>query len=287
MLALDPAAVPAPAAGAAPPFAFAPAHPLALHAQSCVAAAGRLAVELAAAQARAAWAERRLAALPRLAAPLRPTDAAPPAWLAQFESEARVVLAESGPVAQARLALRRAGLLHEAAGVQRLFSGDELGHLVDEHEAATFTHLFNPIFPLPLMSFSVSRFTTKAQCQAYLDKKAPDRLLLASHLGSVQAAIATWDASGDPTADLATAQTMIANLTPALTATTDPRERLKIERLLNSYRSRVTNLGGRAENHGTDELLDRELDRDETTGNLAVLDDLIAAVTAKRDALPS
>ena len=117
----QPPAPPEPAPG--PAFAFAPDHPLDLHAQRCVAVAARLAVELADAQARAAWAERRLAALGQLATPLRPTDAPnPPAWLAQFESEARVALAEYGPVAQARLAVRRAGLLAEVRAVEQLFS---------------------------------------------------------------------------------------------------------------------------------------------------------------------
>ena len=133
VLALEPAAAPTPAALPAPVFAFAPTHPLALHAQSCQAAAAALAVELANARARAAWAARRLVALPRLAAPLRPTDAlGPPAWLAQFESEARVALAQYGPDAQARLAVRRAGLLAEARAVEQLFSGVEIGNLVDE-----------------------------------------------------------------------------------------------------------------------------------------------------------
>ena len=56
----------------------------------------------------------------------------PPAWLAQFESEARVALAQYGPDAQARLAVRRAGLLAEARAVEQLFSGVEIGNLVDE-----------------------------------------------------------------------------------------------------------------------------------------------------------
>ena len=103
----------------------------------------------------------------------------------------------------------------------------------------------------------------------------------------MQAALATWDAAGDPAADLATAQDMVTKLTPALTTTTEPREKLRLERIINSYRSRVTNLSGRAENHGTDELLDQEQERDSTIDDLAVLDALIAAVTGRRDALPS
>lgn len=80
---------------------------------------------------------------------------------------------------------------------------------------------------------------------------------------------------------------MLDKLTPALAATTDLKERIKLERLVNSYRSRVTNLSGRTETHGTDELLDREQDRDDVAANLAVLDALLAAVTQHRDGLSS
>ncbi|WP_156176172.1 hypothetical protein [Hymenobacter terrenus] len=271
-----------------PLLLFEAAHPLARHGQACVAAAQRLAGELAAAQARAAWAERRLAALPRLATPLLATEApGPPPWLVAFESEARVVLAESGPVAQARLAVRRAGLLREAEAVHQLFNGTIISDLVDEDAAATFSRIFNPLPTVPLMAFSVDRFKTKAECQSYLDKKLPERTLLAAHLGTVQAELATWDQKGDPAADQATAQDLLDKLTPVQAATTDPKEKLRLSRLLNSYRSRVTNLEGRTITHGTDELLDREQDRDETTNNLAVLDALILAVTNHRDVLSS
>ena len=287
VLALGPAPAPAVSPVVLVPLPFDPAHPLSWHGLACVATAARLAVEMADSQTRAAAAERRLAAIPRLAAPLLPTDTSPPPWLVQFESEARVALATYGPLAQARLALRRAGLLHEAQAAYGLLNNLTINDLVDEKAAAIFTHFFNPLPTTPYMAFSVDRFTTKAQCQAYLDKKAPERTLLAAHLGTVQAALSTWDASGDPAADQATAQTLIDSLTPVYRATTDPKEKLRLERLLNQYRSRVTNLGGRLETHGTDELLDREQDRDATISDLTVLDALIAAVTAQRDQLPS
>ena len=286
VLALAPAQPPEPAPG--PAFAFAPAHPLALHAQGCLATAARLAVELADAQSRAAGAERRLAALPQLAAPLRPADGpGPPAWLGQFESEARVALVQYGPVAQARLAVRRAGLLAEAHAVEKLFSGVKIYDLADERIATTFSTIINPLPTFPLMSFSVSRFTTKAQCQAYLDKKATERPQLVAHQAQVQAILAAWDASGDPTADLAVSQDFVTTLTAKLAATTDPKQRLRTERLLNSERNRVTNLSGRSVTHGTDDLLDHEQDRDEVASDLAILDGLVVAVTARRDALPS
>ena len=228
----------------------------------------------------------RLAALPRLAAPLWPTDASPPpAWLVQFESEARVTLAQYGPLAQARLAVRRAGLLQEAAAVEQLLSGDEIYNLVDEQDAATFSRIFNPLPTVPLMAFSVSRFTTKAQCQAYLDKKAPERLLLLAHQGNVQAILATWDAAGDPAADMVAAQSFADSLVTKLAGTTDPREKLRTQRLLDSERTRITNLGGRTITHGPEELLDREQDRDDTASALATLDALIAQVSAHSDTL--
>ena len=83
--------------------------------------------------------------------------------------------------------------------------------------------------------------------------------------------MAAWDASGDPAANLA--------------ATTDPKQRLRTERLLNSERNRVTNLSGRCVTHGTDDLLDHEQDRDEVASDLAILDGLVVAVTTHRDAL--
>ena len=90
--------------------------------------------------ARAAWATRRLAVLPVLAATvpaLGPAPASPdtghvpgPRWLARFEEEAREALAASGPLAQVRLALRRAVLLHEAALTDRLLAGETLAAVV-------------------------------------------------------------------------------------------------------------------------------------------------------------
>jgi|GEM_PF-1924755 len=71
---------------------------------------------------RAAWARRRLAALPILRATLTP--AGTPPWLAAFEDEARAELARSGSTAQARLRARHAGLLAEAAELAQLLAGD-------------------------------------------------------------------------------------------------------------------------------------------------------------------
>lgn len=147
--AVAPLAVSAPA-DAPPAVAIAPADLPALgrHARACRATAARLALEQAALATRAAWATRRLAVLPVLAATvpalgaaLASPDPGPdpgpdtghtpgPRWLARFEAEAREALITSGPLAQARLALRRAALLHEVALTDRLLAGEALDAVV-------------------------------------------------------------------------------------------------------------------------------------------------------------
>lgn len=84
------------------------------HGRACQHRADQLAYQLTLLPARAAWARRRLAALPVLAQALAPAGTAPPAWLAAFAAEARAELARSGATAQARLAGRIAGLRAEA-----------------------------------------------------------------------------------------------------------------------------------------------------------------------------
>ena len=283
-----PSAAPPEAAPTEPPASLSidARHPLALHGQQCVARAARLAVELADAQAKAAWATQRLAALSQLAAALLPTGTSgPPPWLVQFASEARVALAEAGPVVQARLVLRRAALLHEAELAHHVLLGEELTNLVDEAKAVAFSALFNPLPQRALLAFSAHRFTTKAQCQAYLDKKAPERTRLAAQLVSIEADLATWDAAGNPAAGLATAKETVGIFTTAHDATTDPKEKLRFERLISSYNTRIANLDGRTETHGPNERLDREQDLENYTSSLRTLDRLLAEVTTRRDAL--
>ena len=85
------------------------------HQQHCQLRADQLAFELAGLPERAAWARRRLAAMPTLTAVLAPGGAPLPLWLAYFEFEARAELQHSGSTAQALLRLRQAALAHEAA----------------------------------------------------------------------------------------------------------------------------------------------------------------------------
>jgi transcriptional regulator with XRE-family HTH domain len=85
------------------------------HQRACQHRAEQLTYALSLLPARAAWARRRLAALPVLTAALAPAGTAAPAWLTGFAAEARAELARSGSTAQARLRGRIAGLLTEAA----------------------------------------------------------------------------------------------------------------------------------------------------------------------------
>ena len=92
------------------------------HQHTCLHRADQLAYQLAQLPARAAWARRRLAALPVLTQALAPAGTAPPAWLAAFAAAARAELARSGTTAQARLTGRMAGLRAEATAVAELLA---------------------------------------------------------------------------------------------------------------------------------------------------------------------
>lgn len=91
----------------------------ALHKQqrACRHRAGQLTYELSLLPERAAWARRRLAALPVLTAALAPAGTEAPKWLAYFAADARAELLRSGSTAQARLRARIAGLEAEAAAI--------------------------------------------------------------------------------------------------------------------------------------------------------------------------
>ena len=90
--------------------------------RACLHRAGQLGYELGQLPVRAAWARRRLAALPTLTAALAPMGAKSPGWLAQFEADARAELLRSGSTAQARLRARQAALEAEAAELSQVLA---------------------------------------------------------------------------------------------------------------------------------------------------------------------
>lgn len=128
-LALAPPGVPAPPR-APDPLSSADKTALGHHQLACWAKVMNLRLRQTALETRAAWATRRLAAMPTLISTLPDPTAPLPSWLQSFEAEAREVLADSGPLAQARLALRRATLLHEMGLVHRLVAGEPLEDVV-------------------------------------------------------------------------------------------------------------------------------------------------------------
>jgi hypothetical protein len=65
-----------------------------------------------------------------------------------------------------------------------------------------------------------------------------------------------------------------------------PKHR-KIEDMISDFEKRVNTLETRTENHGPEDLFDREEDSDNLTDDIATLDRLLAAVQARHDALPT
>ena len=79
----------------------------------------------------------------------------------------------------------------------------------------------------------------------------------------------------------------IAQMTPLAAALPDGTAKRKIGNMINALKSTANNLTGRAESHGADDLLDKEQDRDEAAADLVILDQLLAAVQVRHDALPA
>lgn len=136
------------------------------------------------------------------------------------------------------------------------------------------------------MAFSENRLLTRAECVTYRDRKLAERTALLARQSAVNSQLTLWDASGDPVAKLAATQLSVATMTPLVATLEDGTAKRRIENMLNSLKSSANNLTTLAEKHGADDLLDREQARDEIAAELVILDQLIAAVQARHDALP-
>ena len=135
------------------------------------------------------------------------------------------------------------------------------------------------------MSFSVNKLTTIAQCDTLLTTKQRERTGLANRLNNLQFQLDNWDDATSATAELTTTQALITGLTPVVNALTDGDDKRRNQNQLNRYETRANNLISKVENYGTIALLEKELDRDTLTGNIATLDTFVAAVTTRRAAL--
>ena len=65
----------------------------------------------------------------------------------------------------------------------------------------------------------------------------------------------------------------------------DGDDKRRNQNQLNRYQTRANNLTSKVENYGVLALLEKELDRDTLTGDIATLDAFVAAVQARRAAL--
>lgn len=135
------------------------------------------------------------------------------------------------------------------------------------------------------MAFSVNLLTTVVQCDALLTAKQRERTGLVNRLNNLNFQLDNWNDATSAEADLTATQALITGLTPVVTALADGDDKRRNQNMLNRYETRANNLIGKVENYGVAALLEKELDRDGATADVAVLDTFIAAVTARRAVL--
>lgn len=137
------------------------------------------------------------------------------------------------------------------------------------------------------MSFSVNRLMSRAACVAYRTRKQAERAAVVARQAAIQVQIDAWDVAGDPVAKLAAIEQSIAQMTPLVATLEEGANKRKIENMINALRTTANNLESRVESRGPDDLLDKEQDRDEAAADLVILDQLLAAVQTRHDALPA
>jgi hypothetical protein len=135
------------------------------------------------------------------------------------------------------------------------------------------------------MAFSVNLLTTAAQCDALLATKQRERTGLVNRLNNLQFQLDNWDDATSAETELTATQTLIAGLTPVVAALPDGDDKRRNQNQLNRYQTRANNLTSKVENYGVLAQLEKELDRDTLTGDIATLDTFVAAVQARRAAL--
>lgn len=135
------------------------------------------------------------------------------------------------------------------------------------------------------MAFSVNLLTTVAQCDGLLATKQRERTGLVNRLNNLQYQLDNWDDASSATTELAATQALITGLKPVVAALPDGDDKRRSENQLNRYQTRANNLTGKVENYGVLALLEKELDRDTLTGDIAMLDAFVTAVTTRRAAL--
>ncbi|GAB2871035.1 hypothetical protein [Hymenobacter ruber] len=132
------------------------------------------------------------------------------------------------------------------------------------------------------MAFSTNLLTTQAECDALLATKQRERTGLNNRLNNLQFQLDNWDDSTSAGTELAATQALIAGLTPVVAALPDGDDKRRNQNQLNRYETRVNNLTSKMENYGATAKLEKELDRDTLTSDIATLDTFVTAVTTRR-----
>ena len=135
------------------------------------------------------------------------------------------------------------------------------------------------------MLFSVNLLTTVAQCDGLLATKQRERTGLVNRLNNLQFQLDNWDDATSASTELTATQALITGLKPVVAILPDGDDKRRSENQLNRYQTRANNLTGKVENYGVLALLEKELDRDTLTGDIATLDTFVTAVTTRRAAL--
>ena len=135
------------------------------------------------------------------------------------------------------------------------------------------------------MAFSTNLLTTVAECDALLATKQRERTGLSNRLNNLQFQLDNWDDATSASTELTATQALIAGLTPVVAALPDGDDKRRNQNQLNRYETRVNNLTSKMENYGAAAKLEKELDRDTLTGDIATLDTFVTAVTTQRATL--
>ncbi len=135
------------------------------------------------------------------------------------------------------------------------------------------------------MSYSTNLLTTRADCDTLLAIKQRERTGLVNRLNNLQFQLDNWDDATSASAELTATQALIAGLTPVVAALPEGDDKRRNKNQLNRYETRVNNLTSKMENYGVIAKLEKELDRETLTSDIATLDAFVTAVTNRRAAL--
>lgn len=138
------------------------------------------------------------------------------------------------------------------------------------------------------MTYSISKLTTKAECDQVLTYAANEkRTLEYRQTTSVYSQGNTASSTDKVTAAITSTQAELGGIEAALSTITDADTRRVYERKKTKLQNKLDDLGFRKEDVGGPRLLINELEAGQVEVQLAETNAFIAAVTAHKDTLPS